>query len=351
MFLTYSQCSTTKETCLERILDKFKRLKWAVVSHEKHKDDGDHLHVLIKHAKQFNVTSESYFDCLADTHPNISKAVPAWKVMEYVIKDGDFLAHGVDPVEFVALGKAKKNTSFAVIAKRVRDGDSLMDIDETAPGFVLQHMSKLNEYISFQRGAKRRKIDLEKIWMRPYRKDASVHNKILVDWLKLNVKKPRKLGQKNLWIMSETGMGKSRLKEQLMSMLRVYEAPYDSHWWDDYEDDRYDLIIFDEYRSQYPITIMNRILGSETTPLCRRGVAPVMKYDKLPVIVLSNYLPEQCYRKLNETTYGAVSVRALNRRVDVVVFPTRIDLYFVSWDSSQTDDEMLDIDGILNDSL
>lgn len=133
-----------------------------------------------------------------------------------------------------------------------------------------------------------------------------------------------------MWIIGETGLGKTRLKEQLMDRLRVYEMPYDGGWFDEYEDGKYDLIVFDEFKGGYTPQVMNRICGSEFTSLPRRGRAPVGKRDRLPVIVLSNYGVNDCFNKLDRGNAGLV---ALRRRVIQVTLREKIDMW---WPDDET---------------
>ena len=58
--------------------------------------------------------------------------------------------------------------------------------------------------------------------------------------------------------------------------------------------------MLDEFRSQKMITDLNPILSGDPNSLSRRGMAPVEKRDKLPVIIMSNYTPEECFPNANE---------------------------------------------------
>ena len=140
-------------------------------------------------------------------------------------------------------------------------------------------------------------------------------------------KAERYLDIMQLWIYGPTNMGKTRFKEQLVEKLRVYELAYDGNWFDEYEDGMYDLIVADEFKGQLKPTVMNRLLGSEMTSLCRRGTVPVRKLDRLPMIVLSNYNIRDCYHKL--ALMGAESLVAMERRVNQVqVRDSQIDIVF-----------------------
>jgi len=41
---------------------------------------------------------------------------------------------------------------------------------------------------------------------------------------------------------------------------------------------------------------MNQLLSGDPMPLSRRGMPPVLKRNILPVIILSNYSPHECYK-------------------------------------------------------
>ena len=58
--------------------------------------------------------------------------------------------------------------------------------------------------------------------------------------------------------------------------------------------------MLDEFRSQKMITDLNPILSGDPISLSRRGMAPVEKRDKLPVIIMSNYTPEECFPNASE---------------------------------------------------
>ena len=120
-------------------------------------------------------------------------------------------------------------------------------------------------------------------------------------------------------------MGKTRLKEQLAQYLSIYEPGYDAEWFDDYEDGKYDLVVFDEFKGQYKPTVMNTWLDGQYTTLRRRGRTPVRKRQRVPCIVLSNYNVSQCYHRLAKDHFG---LEALQRRVLQVYMAQRIDIQF-----------------------
>lgn len=97
-FLTYPQCDIDKQVLLNSLLAKLPSIEYAVVSSEQHEDGHQHLHAFIVSSSRISTRDERYFDysCEGRTfHPNIVKPNSPDDCREYVIKDGDFIEHGV----------------------------------------------------------------------------------------------------------------------------------------------------------------------------------------------------------------------------------------------------------------
>ncbi len=67
---------------------------------------------------------------------------------------------------------------------------------------------------------------------------------------------------------------------------------------DEYDDDDYDLVVFDEFKGQKTITWMNTFVQGGPQKVYRRYNS-YNKTKNIPVIVLSNYTIQQCYSKTN----------------------------------------------------
>ena len=95
-------------------------------------------------------------------------------------------------------------------------------------------------------------------------------------------------------------MGKTSLIMMLEQAFKLstYYWPRDEKWWDGYSDNEYDLIVLDEFFTQKTITELNPILSGDPVPLSRRGLSPIVKRQNLPVIILSNYTPEECFTRV-----------------------------------------------------
>ncbi len=320
VFLTFPKCSTRKETALERLKTRFEdRLEWAVVCSELHKDGTPHLHVVCAHTDRFDAKTADYWDFVGGQHGNYQPARNLTKSLSYVTKDGLYTAYNIDPVEFVRLRRGSGGSKFCAIASRLRMGASIASTNEENCGFVLQNLRKLKEYVSFLEETQIGQTESSKSRVLTISGVSNSSDATIAAWMCENLFTKRSLGQRNLWIVGPTDVGKTRMKEALQMLYRVYEPGYDGEWFDQYKDGRYDLVVFDEFKGQYKPTMMNRWLGSEFTTLRRRGTAPIMKRERLPCIVLSNYDIRGCYKNLAPETFSLV---AMDRRVEVVSVTT-----------------------------
>ncbi|ALK27176.1 replication associated protein [Melochia mosaic virus] len=100
-FLTYPQCSLSKEEALSQIqtLTIPTNKKFIKICRELHENGEPHLHVLIQFEGKFVCTNNRLFDLVSPTrsahfHPNIQGAKSSSDVKSYIDKDGDTLEWG-----------------------------------------------------------------------------------------------------------------------------------------------------------------------------------------------------------------------------------------------------------------
>jgi len=97
IFITIPQTQITKEDAYNRIIEEYKnKLNSCIVSHEKHQDEGDHLHIYLEFKNRFQTKNKDIFNFIADKHPNIQSARNRIDVIKYVIKDGDYITYNID---------------------------------------------------------------------------------------------------------------------------------------------------------------------------------------------------------------------------------------------------------------
>ena len=230
------------------------------------------------------------------------------KAFDYVMKEGNFLPlneKSFDLKEFLKLSKEKKNSRASMI---VKEFDELPpeDVMENNKDFMLLHGKQMQAYVAWREERERRskfaKAQAQKVFVVPAPGYYNAWNNEIASWLTTNLRQKRKHRQKQLWIQGPPGIGKTKMMKKLRKLysLTIYNWPKDERWWDLYGDGQYDIIMLDEFRSQKMITDLNPILSGDPISLSRRGMAPVEKRDKLPVIIMSNYTPEECFPNANE---------------------------------------------------
>lgn len=313
VFLTYSQCDYPPERLFENLKQRFPDAgNNILVAREQHEDGNYHLHCLIDLKEKLKTRRVNFFDDLVDPpkHPNIQSRIKSKpKTIAYIVKGGDpsLIFSNFDYQKFLKLSKDKKATKSIQIAQLVAEGKTLDEIDDEHPDYVLLHGRILREYIVFRSLKERRQAfqenQLRKLVVWPAPEHLTSWNDRIAVWLSNNIRQPRVHRQKQLWISAPPSAGKTSLITWLESTfgLSVYFWPRDEKWFDGYSDGAYDLIVLDEFRSQKKITELNPILSGDPTPLSRRSAPPLVKRDILPVIILSNFTPEECFHKVHQS--------------------------------------------------
>lgn len=335
LFLTFAQCDYPLDNFLANCKDLFKDegIERMVVARELHQDGHPHLHAVISLKNKFNTRDERMFDDLVEPakHPNIvSRLHSIHKTYEYVIKDGHYLFYpdDFDVKMFIELGNKKKSTKMESVARMIKAGKSLEEVDEAYPEVVIANYRKIVEYealqVAFQRKA-RRLEDLEmKIDCSVDPEHPSAASRALADWLSRSIRQPIQRRHKQMWFKSGAGAGKTETIRRLEEYynLSIYRLPLDEDWFDEYEDGMYDLILLDEYKNHKKIQTLNKILSNDLCSLSRRGKPPYLKRDVLPVLILSNFTPAGGYSKACDSQHKShASYLALLDRLTVHCLP------------------------------
>lgn len=83
-----------------------------------------------------------------------------------------------------------------------------------------------------------------------------------------------------------------------MTRLRTFLLPSRTHWFDDYNDEDYDLIVADEFMSSQPYNFMNQLLDGQVMKIPRRNRPDYIKRKNLPMIIVSNKYPDDMYPEI-----------------------------------------------------
>ncbi|ALV85590.1 replication-associated protein [Pavonia yellow mosaic virus] len=147
-FLTYPQCTLTKEEALSQILNLQipTNKKYIKICRELHENGEPHLHVLLQLEGKYQCTNQRFFDLVSPTrsthfHGNYQGASSSSDVKSYVEKEGDTLEWGTFQIDGRSArgGQQTANDSYA---KAINSGsvDAALQVlkEEQPKDFVLQ---------------------------------------------------------------------------------------------------------------------------------------------------------------------------------------------------------------------
>lgn len=298
-YLTFPQCTKSKEHCSNIICGQFPNYKFIIVAAEMGANNQNpHLHIVISLKDIFYTSDPHYWDFVTGQHGNYQVCKDIYKVIKYITKDNDFIEVGINTKAYLKSRKCKSSYGFELCAISIRAGKTKDQIDDENPGFMMHNQDKIDKYIVYQEKKKYKISQKNKlIW-----KDLSLfglpseHYDLAV-WLNHNLNGPeREHKQEQLWLWGPTDIGKSYLIRNLEKYFRIYPVDVLGKGFDDYNDDDFDIVVFDEFKGQKTITTMNSFVEGGRYHVHRR-YNNVYKDKNLPVIVLSNYSIEGAYYK------------------------------------------------------
>ncbi|AAY27083.1 replication initiator protein [Okra yellow mosaic Mexico virus] len=148
-FLTYPQCSLTKEEALSQLqnLNTPVNKKFIKICRELHEDGQPHLHVLIQFEGKYRCTNNRFFDLVSPSrsahfHPNIQGTKSSSDVKSYIDKDGDTIEWGEFQIDGRSArgGQQSANDTYAKALNASSAEEALRIIKEEQPQhFFLQH--------------------------------------------------------------------------------------------------------------------------------------------------------------------------------------------------------------------
>lgn len=272
-------------------------------------DGGGHLHILLVFTERMSFSQSTWADCIVGKHGDYKIMRSLKGSVRYLLKEDTApLAWNLDPQAILCGG----SSTFAIVEGLLDSGMTIAGVKRVHPGFVMNHRRKMEEYLQWKERVEAPELPTWKgiTLIHPCR-DPDVCNTV-ANWCNDEIKNPdRGFKAPNLWIYGVTDMGKNTFVRFLEERLRVYWVPMMEDFYDLYEDGRYDVAVFDEFRAQKKLTWMN--MFSQGSPMCLRiKCSQRMKRQMLPCIVLSNYEPSGAYKKCSweilQTLYSRFQV-------------------------------------------
>jgi len=296
--LTYPKCNLTRD----RVLGFLQLLggdnyQGAIVAQEQHKDGDNHIHAYLRLRAKRCFRDPRTFD-IDGYHANVQGVRNARHWCQYCRKEDQHALVDGDIADFLGESKPKQRVTDAVAA-RIESGATPEQLYDEFPGFYLMNKRKIEDMMDWMVRKRQRadKHDWEEALATLA--DIQLESESLTevkDWLVANIKCPRKLRQKQLWLQGPPASGKTSLVQALEKYLSVFWVPMDGDGFVDGYSDDYDLIVFDEMKSQFKLTWLNQFIVGSTMSVNVKG-AKVTKVKNLPVMFLTNYGILSAYTK------------------------------------------------------
>jgi len=331
ILLTYPHCDARKEELEQHLRAVFKDFAKAAICTELHADGTPHLHAIVHLSKRCNLHSARTLDFCDGRgrifHGNYQPARSSAASLHYVEKGGDVLycggsmedVRGVFQNSLAPKESGKKRISECF--DRLLSGKSVASVllDQDLQGCMIMHRKNLEAAVA-EVNAERASRKLFKFVTAsgpPGSPSADI-----AEWLNQNLNRARTFGAQQLYLHGPTGIGKTTLLQSLEPALRIYYVNMMEDWMDGYDDDKYDLIVLEEFFSQKTLQFMNQLLDGQPMPLkIRNGCNGKLKRKNLPIIITSNFGLHEIYAKVD-----LGRKETFNRRVRPVYSPTRLDV-------------------------
>jgi hypothetical protein len=286
-FLTFPQNTTTKDEALENIRNLLPSYSWVMISQEHHKDGETHLHIGIEFKEKLRTRKADYFDCIAGKHGNYKTMKSVQGTIKYLKKeDLSPLMDGDVPDD----GTSKKGLKGNAVASMIESGISIREIYNAEPGYFMTNKRKIEELAGWLK-VKKLKDMLVPFPGRFFYAGSDQETQIISFWLNVNLKPDvtRPLKSKQLYVKGPANSRKTSLAVFLSKWFRIYWVPKDEAFYDFYDDDDYDLIVFDEFKMQKSLQWINSFIEGAPVLIRKKGMSGTMKLKNLPVIFLTNY--------------------------------------------------------------
>ena len=290
-------------------------MTYVVVSREEYADKSwYHFHAVVVCERVRHFRKPTYADInitkngkAFKKHGNYASAKYLQKAVEYAKKDGDFIEFGTLHIADKNTDNSKKPKKSDTIAQLLMQGGTVAQVNEVDPGYLMVNLNKILEYSQWLEMNNLQQRKLFPLLVRSMEvEQLSAPELQIFDWILHNITDGETLGlsrplrKKQLWIYGTFAVGKTTFVQKLHEYLRIFIPIYNTDFLDGYQDSSYDLIVFDEYKGQKPITFLNSFIDGSFQRYNVKN-RHTIKRRNLPCIFLSNYSPDQVYSKLPDS--------------------------------------------------
>lgn len=369
VLLTYPRCTEDPADVLQQIIDREKLLDKAFAVRELHsgsvpkeiqsklkgaeakelvgdlEGEGHHIHILLGFnlagRRGVDIKSARRFD-FNGFHCNIKRVRSGTEgnVLDYIMKTWLLLTKEEQEVmEDLGCTYVSYRMDWPEVRMQLKRREMNAQTDETLDEFIdavdngidlkiwaetpsktkkkwiFKNTTKVKQYITMLH--KEKEITY-KDWQLPQYTGANTKTHSLLKWLwrAFFDDEERQLREKNLWLRSEPGRGKSTFKTLLMERVKCYVVPYED--FDTSFTDEEDCIVCDEFTGRRSIDYIKSISDGSPYALKRKNLAPILKMKRMPVIVLSMYEPFMIPNWCGSMT--SIELKAVCDRFEVIDF-------------------------------
>lgn len=330
--LTYPQCDVLPSVALARILEKVELQELGVticvVVQEAHTLvlDTVHLHIWLLLDRPLRVLNHQFFDFIADKHGNYQAVRSRVKWLGYVLKAPLLLAQypaELDLNDYFMSLEAKKSSKSCVISQAIKRGRrNIHVLSDSEPAFVMMNQTKVRDFITLcndQDAIALVHVPFPIVYPADLPPLSESCNEIY-QWVKECVLEPFSRDQVHLRIVGDPGIHKTHFFTLLSSFFHVWHAPYDDgKWMERFDDTRHQVVLFDEYKSQYRIRKLNEFCDGAGYGCPQRNALPFVHNLYTPCIMASNYSWINAYPKALGQDF--IALRSVQRRWKEVTFP------------------------------